>query len=56
MGDAALGGQLVESGIERVETFSMDRLADLYLEIYERVTVAAPQAKGWRRLRNGSTR
>ncbi|MEO6987351.1 MAG: glycosyltransferase family 4 protein [Aquihabitans sp.] len=56
LADPDLRDQLVESGIERAETFSMDRLADLYLEIYERVTVAAPQAEGWRRLRNGSPR
>ena len=54
--DPGLRDRLVESGTCRAETFSMDRLADLYLEIYERVTVAAPQAKGWRRLRAGSNR
>lgn len=50
--DAALRTRLVASGIERAGEFSMDRLADAYLELYEQVTTAAPQARGWRRLRS----
>lgn len=49
--DADRRDALVASGTERVETFSMERLADRYLELYEQVTVAAPQARGWRRRR-----
>jgi hypothetical protein len=41
----------VASGTDRAAEFSMDRLADHYLALYERVTTAAPQARGWRRLR-----
>ncbi|CAN5189132.1 glycosyltransferase family 4 protein [soil metagenome] len=51
LSDAARRDELVASGTERVETFSMDRLADRYLELSEQVTVAAHQARGWRRLR-----
>ncbi|MBA3280856.1 MAG: glycosyltransferase family 4 protein [Acidimicrobiia bacterium] len=51
LGDADLRDRLVASGNERATEFSMDRLADLYLGLYERVTTAAPQARGWRRLR-----
>ena len=29
-----------------------ESLADAYLGLYERVTVAKPQARGWRRLRS----
>lgn len=43
--------QLIASGIDRAETFSMDRLADEYLRIYEHITRARPQARGWRRIR-----
>lgn len=51
LADAELRDRLVASGTERATEFSMDRLADLYLALYERVTTAAPQARGWRRLR-----
>ena len=50
--DDALRTRLVRSGTQRATEFSMDRLADLYLAIYERVTTAAPEARGWRRLRS----
>jgi phosphatidylinositol alpha-mannosyltransferase len=50
--DAVLRARLVDSGIERAGEFSMDRLADAYLELYQQVTTAAPQASGWRRLRS----
>ena len=51
LSDHDLRDRLVTSGIERADAFSMDRLADAYLELYEKVTTAAPQARGWRRLR-----
>ncbi len=49
LSDHALRARLVASGAERATSFSMDELADRYLELYERVTVPAPQARGWRR-------
>lgn len=49
--DTALRDRMVASGVERASEFSMDRLADAYLGLYEQVTTAAPQASGWRRLR-----
>jgi phosphatidylinositol alpha-mannosyltransferase len=52
LGDAARREQLVASGIARAAEFSMDRLADAYVALYEQVTTAAPQARGWRRLRS----
>lgn len=51
LADDALRARLVASGTDRAREFSMDRLAERYLELYERVTTAAPQARGWRRLR-----
>lgn len=51
LADADLRDRLVASGTERATEFSMDRLADIYLSLYERVTTAAPQARGWRRRR-----
>lgn len=51
LADAELRDRLVLSGTERVEQFSMDRLADAYLAIYEQVITAMPQPRGWRRLR-----
>jgi phosphatidylinositol alpha-mannosyltransferase len=39
--DAALRGRLVASGHERAEQFSMRRLAERYLELYERALVPA---------------
>ena len=44
--------ELVASGHVRAESFSMDQLADHYLELYERVCTPAPQARGWRRSRS----
>jgi len=40
--------ELVTSGRERAESFSMSLLADKYLEMYERVCSPAPQSRGWR--------
>jgi len=51
LADPDLQSRLVASGTERANGFSMDRLADEYLKLYEQVTTAAPQARGWRRLR-----
>jgi phosphatidylinositol alpha-mannosyltransferase len=51
LADAELRDRLVASGTARAAEFSMDRLADLYLGLYDQVTTAAPQARGWRRLR-----
>ncbi len=47
--------RLVASGAERAVEFSMDRLADRYLELYEQVTEAAPAPRGWRRRRPAPT-
>jgi glycosyltransferase involved in cell wall biosynthesis len=52
LSDGALRDRLVASGIERAGEFSMSRLADRYLEIYERITVPKPESRGWRRVRN----
>lgn len=46
--DDSLRARLVESGTARAQAFSMDSLADLYLDLYQRVSTPAPQAKGWR--------
>lgn len=46
--DDSLRSRLVESGAARAQAFSMDSLADLYLDLYQRVSTPAPQAKGWR--------
>lgn len=37
LGDLALAAALVDSGRQRAEEFSMDRLARLYLDLYQRV-------------------
>lgn len=49
--DPVLRDELIASGTERAESFSMDRLADEYLAIYEEITEARPEARGWRRIR-----
>jgi phosphatidylinositol alpha-mannosyltransferase len=49
--DDGLRRRLVAAGTVRADTFSMDRLAERYLELYERVSTPAPQARGWRRHR-----
>ncbi|MCU1497211.1 MAG: pimA [Acidimicrobiales bacterium] len=49
LADRALHERLVASGTERATEFSMDTLADRYLEIYEQVTTAKPAARGSRR-------
>ena len=51
LADPIRRAELVESGRARAETFSMDGLADRYIELYERVSTAAPQPVGWRRHR-----
>lgn len=51
LADPDLEDRLVRSGTARAEEFSMDRLADAYLHIYERITVAQPESRGWRRVR-----
>ncbi|MEO6629061.1 MAG: glycosyltransferase family 4 protein [Aquihabitans sp.] len=50
--DDALSQRLIASGTQRAEAFSMDHLADRYLELYDRVSTPSPQAVGWRRLRS----
>jgi glycosyltransferase involved in cell wall biosynthesis len=47
---------LVASGAERADHYSMDRLADAYLALYERVCTPAPTARGWRRPRSSARR
>jgi phosphatidylinositol alpha-mannosyltransferase len=56
LADDTCRAALVASGIDRAKEFSMDTLADRYLELYQRVTTPAPQARGWRprRRTNGS--
>lgn len=54
--DPQRGEQLIEAGTLRAESFSMDHLADRYLELYEQVCTPAPQARGWRRSRGGGRR
>lgn len=49
LNDGDLAERLVESGRERAISFSMDRLADEYLKIYERITEPRPESRGWRR-------
>jgi len=49
--DGALRQRLIASGSKRAGEFSMDHLADLYLNLYERVSSPRPQASGWRRRR-----
>jgi phosphatidylinositol alpha-mannosyltransferase len=49
--DPSRRAELIESGRQRANQFSMDLLADRYLELYERVCTPAPQARGWRRPR-----
>lgn len=45
---------LVEAGLDRAASFSMDQLADHYLDLYERVSTPAPQSRGWRRHRGAA--
>ena len=53
LGDAGHRAELVASGHERAEEFSMLKLADRYIDLYEQVTTPAQQSSGWRtRLRN----
>lgn len=49
--DDALRGELVATATERAREFSMDTLAERYVEIYERITVPTPRSRGWRRNR-----
>ena len=51
LADADLRARLVASGSTRVHDFSMDTLADRYVSLYEQVTTADPQPRGWRRPR-----
>jgi phosphatidylinositol alpha-mannosyltransferase len=47
LSDDALRSRLVESGTDRAEQFSMLRLADAYVELYQRVSTPARQSRGW---------
>ena len=51
LADGDLRQRLVASGTTRVQDFSMDALADRYLELYQQVTTSTPQPRGWRRPR-----
>ncbi len=51
LSDDGLRRRLVAAGTVRADTFSMDRLAERYLELYDRVSTPAQQARGWRRHR-----
>jgi phosphatidylinositol alpha-mannosyltransferase len=46
--DPTRRGELVASGRERARSFSMDRLADHYLELFDRVSTPTAEASGWR--------
>ena len=49
--DQALTQGLIEAGTKRVAEFSMERLAGVYVEIYERaiaIEKADPERGGWR--------
>lgn len=56
LADPVRRAELVTTGRARAQSFSMDTLADRYLELYERVCSPAPQARGWRRHRPGGRR
>lgn len=56
LADPARRAELVASGSRRAQEFSMDHLAQRYLELYERVSTPAPQARGWRRSRRDGRR
>ena len=55
LSDGQRRDELIASGIDRADTFSMDRLADLYLDIYREITVAKPTSRGWLRSRRTQT-
>lgn len=48
LADHDLRAELVASGDERVQEFSMAHLADRYLAMYAKVTTPSPQPRGWR--------
>lgn len=48
LSDDARRAQLVASGRVRARSFSMDQLADRYLELSERVCTPSAEARGWR--------
>lgn len=48
LSDDARRAQLVASGRVRARSFSMDQLADRYLELFERVSTPTAEARGWR--------
>lgn len=48
LSDDARRSQLVASGRQRARSFSMDQLADRYLELFERVSTPTAEARGWR--------
>ncbi len=48
LSDDRLRSRLVASGAARAEEFSMLRLADRYVELYQRVSTPALQSRGWR--------
>lgn len=52
LGDATLRRSLVTAGLERADEFSMLRLADAYLDLYQRVSSPARQSMGWRARRS----
>jgi phosphatidylinositol alpha-mannosyltransferase len=56
LSDPSLRSRLVASGTERARDFSMDRLAEAYLELYQQVSTPAPASRGWRRPRSASRR
>ena len=56
LADDGLRERLVASGRDRAESFSMARLADAYLALYEAVGTTTPQARGWRRHRPANRR
>jgi hypothetical protein len=50
--DKQLASQLSEAGLRRAAEFSMARLAEIYVELYQRaieIDLKDPERGGWRR-------
>ena len=54
--DDALRARFLASSRQRVDDFSMDRLADRYLEIFEQVSAPRRRSPGWVRRRAGESK
>jgi len=56
LADTELRNALVASGRQRAVEFSMDRLAERYVELYQAIAVSPAAARGWRRPGSGRGR